>query len=149
MLRYEPPMLQMTQGEWPGRGRLLRMLEDVRTVRAHATLPITLPSPDAVAWDKVEREGESVIDDLAMPQHIQQATNIFEAAEGGDGLNVYHIAAFFPRLDTWFRSAGATGPCITSTPNRPGFSHRRQCDALHVAPSRRRPRDHLVEHQTE
>ena len=60
--------------------------------------------PHRVAWCKVKRESESVLQDTSMPKHVQQAQNIFEAAQNGSGLNVYHIAAFFPRVDTYVRA---------------------------------------------
>ena len=60
--------------------------------------------PHQVAWAKVQREAEPVIDDLAMEPHVQQANNIYEAAQSGCSLNVYHMAAFFPRVENFFRA---------------------------------------------
>jgi len=60
--------------------------------------------PSDVAWEKVQREEEAVIYDLAVEAHVQQAYNIYEAAQSGSGINVYHITAFFPRPSIYLRA---------------------------------------------
>lgn len=60
--------------------------------------------PSDVAWEKVHREEEAVIKDLAVEAHVQQAYNIYEAAQSGSGINVYHVTAFFPRPSNYLRA---------------------------------------------
>ena len=65
-------------------------------------LPTT--APHKVAWSRVRRESEAVFEDISVDLHIQQAINIFEAAESGAGLNVYHMTAFFPLSSNYTRA---------------------------------------------
>lgn len=66
--------------------------------------PLLPKEPHEVAWDKVGLEGDSVVDDLPMEPHMQQAMNIHEAAQSGSGINVYHITAFFPKSENYCRA---------------------------------------------